>query len=186
MSFYALWVIAFGLSMDAFAVSVCKGLSSSSFQWRNALKTGIYFGLFQAGMPLLGFVLGIQFSESIRDIDHWVSFALLMIIGINMLKNGCSAKQEEQCDDNFSCKSLLALGLATSIDALAVGVSFAFLSVDIFSAIVIIGLITMLLSIIGVKGGHLLGSKLKNKTELLGGAMLIFIAIRILFEHRVF
>ncbi|PJG83921.1 manganese efflux pump MntP family protein [Caviibacterium pharyngocola] len=186
MSVYALWAIAFGLSMDAFAVSICKGLACSSFQWRNALKTGVYFGAFQAGMPLLGFLLGVQFSETIKEVDHWLSFGLLSLIGVNMLKEALSKKDEPCAGTDFSAKSLFALGLATSIDALAVGVSFAFLSVDIWSAVAIIGLITMAMCIVGVKSGHLLGAKLKSKAELLGGLILIGIAISILIEHHAF
>ncbi|MDU8923423.1 manganese efflux pump MntP family protein [Pasteurellaceae bacterium LIM206] len=182
MSFYTLWAVAFGLSMDAFAVSVCKGLSMPSFRWSNALKAGFYFGLFQAIMPLLGFLLGVRFSESVKSFDHWLAFGLLSLIGINMLRAAFS-DGEEQCDGSFSVKTMLTLAVATSIDALVIGVSFAFLTVNIVPAVFIIGSITAVLSVIGVKSGYFLGSRIRSKAEILGGVVLIVMAVKILLEH---
>lgn len=186
MSLSALWFIALGLSMDAFAVSICQGLSATNFRWRHALKTAVFFGSFQALMPLIGFLLGLQFSEMIKEFDHWVSFALLTLLGLKMFKEALSKEDNDCSARNFSTKSLLTLGFVTSIDALAAGISFAFLSVNIWQAIIIIGGVAAFLSVIGVKSGYLLGGKLKSKAEILGGIILIFIAIRILFEHHVF
>lgn len=130
MQIWELLVIAIGLSMDAFAVSICKGLSMTKMNWKNAVLAGIYFGGFQAGMPLIGYFLGIQFQSRITAIDHWIAFILLTIIGINMIREALS-KEEEELDSSFGFKTMLVLAVATSIDALAVGVTFAFLSVDI-------------------------------------------------------
>ncbi|WP_443092523.1 manganese efflux pump MntP [Basfia succiniciproducens] len=187
MSLFSLWVMAFGLSMDAFAVSICKGLAMEKFQWCGALKAGLYFGLFQAVMPLIGFLLGVQFSEYITDYDHWVAFFLLALIGVNMLRESLSDEDDEDfCSNDFNFKTMMTLGFATSIDALAVGVTFAFLSVDIYSSVVTIGLITAALSIIGVKSGHFLGKKIKTKAEILGGLILIGLGVKILLEHTLF
>ena len=169
MTFHMLWVIALGLSMDAFAVSISKGLAMRTFRWKQALAIACCFGLFQGIMPAIGYVVGLQFSQMIQNWDHWVAFVLLALIGVNI-----------------SLKHVLTLGVATSIDALAVGVSFAFLSVDILLAIFIIGLTTFVISFIGVKSGHFLGKKFKSKAEIFGGLVLLVIAVKILHEHGVF
>ncbi len=185
MTMLELFVIAVGLSMDAFAVSVCKGLSLQKMKWKHAYLAGIYFGGFQAAMPLLGFLLGVQFRESITSIDHWVAFILLGIIGINMVKEAISGGEEEG-DPSFDAKSMLLLAVATSIDALAVGVTFAFLKVRILPAVTFIGLTTFVLSMAGVKAGNVFGSRYKSKAELAGGLILIGMGIKILLEHTIF
>lgn len=182
MSLWELFVIAVGLSMDAFAVSICKGLSMKKMNVKNALLTGLYFGGFQAGMPLIGYLLGTQFKEYIVSIDHWIAFILLGIIGANMIKEALS-KDEEEVDDSFGFKSMILLSIATSIDALAVGVTFAFLNVNIVPAVSFIGIITFTLSAIGIKIGNVFGTKFKSKAELFGGAVLIIMGIKILLEH---
>ena len=181
MTFHMLWVIALGLSMDAFAVSISKGLAMRAFRWKHACC----FGLFQGIMPAIGYVVGLQFSQMIQNWDHWIAFALLAIIGVNMIREGLSS-DDEPAPSLISLKHLLTLGVATSIDALAVGVSFAFLSVDILLAVFIIGLITFVISFIGVKSGHFLGKKFKSKAEIFGGLVLLVIAVKILHEHGVF
>ncbi|MDY4610819.1 MAG: manganese efflux pump MntP family protein [Sphaerochaetaceae bacterium] len=174
-------VIAVGLSMDAFAVSVCKGLSVQKVSIRHMLIAGLYFGGFQALMPASGYLLGIQFQTLITNVDHWVAFALLGLIGFNMIRE--SRSQEECCNDSFSFKTMLPLAVATSIDALAVGISFAFLQVDIIPAVCSIGAITFLFSAAGVKIGNVFGAKYKSKAELLGGIILILMGLKILLEH---
>lgn len=181
MTFHMLWVIALGLSMDAFAVSISKGLAMRAFRWKHACC----FGLFQGIMPAIGYVVGLQFSQMIQNWDHWIAFALLAIIGVNMIREGLSS-DDEPAPSLISLKHLLTLGVATSIDALAVGVSFAFLSVDILLAVFIIGLITFVISFIGVKSGHFLGKKFKSKAEIFGGLVLLVMAVKILHEHGVF
>lgn len=183
MSLWELFVIAVGLSMDAFAVSICKGLSMKKMNVKNALLTGLYFGGFQAGMPLIGYLLGTQFKEYIVSIDHWIAFILLGIIGANMIKEALSKDEEEEVDDSFGFKSMILLSIATSIDALAVGVTFAFLNVNIVPAVSFIGIITFTLSAIGIKIGNVFGTKFKSKAELFGGAVLIIMGIKILLEH---
>ena len=184
MTFHMLWVIALGLSMDAFAVSISKGLAMRAFRWKQALAIACCFGLFQGIMPI-GYVVGLQFSQMIQNWDHWIAFALLAIIGVNMIREGLSS-DDEPAPSLISLKHLLTLGVATSIDALAVGVSFAFLSVDILLAVFIIGLITFVISFIGVKSGHFLGKKFKSKAEIFGGLVLLVMAVKILHEHGVF
>lgn len=184
MTFHMLWVIALGLSMDAFAVSISKGLAMRAFRWKQALAIACCFGLFQI-MPAIGYVVGLQFSQMIQNWDHWIAFALLALIGVNMIREGLSS-DDEPAPSLISLKHLLTLGVATSIDALAVGVSFAFLSVDIVLAVFIIGLITFVISFIGVKSGHFLGKKFKSKAEIFGGLVLLVIAVKILHEHGVF
>lgn len=181
MGFYELILIALGLSMDAFAVSVCKGLSMKKMNYSKAVVISCFFGGFQAIMPLLGYFLGTSFSEYIVAIDHWLAFGLLSIIGISMVK-----ESNEACpapDPTFNLKSILALSLATSIDALAVGITFAFLNVNIVPAVTLVGVITFAISFAGVKIGNAFGSKFKSKAELLGGLILIVIGIKILLEH---
>lgn len=187
MSLLELFILAVGLSMDAFAVSVCKGLCVQKAGVREGCIAGIYFGGFQALMPLLGFILGVQFKDYITSIDHWIAFILLGIIGINMIKES-REKEEVSCDldgtDNpFSFKAMLPLAIATSIDALAVGVTFAFLEVRIVPAISFIGVITFLISAVGIKIGNIFGVRYKSKAELAGGMILVCMGIKILLEH---
>ena len=182
MKLIELFLIAVALSMDAFAVSVCKGLSMQKASLKKAIIVGAYFGIFQAAMPALGYLLGIQFADKIEAFDHWVAFALLVIIGINMVKESLS-KEEEKADDSLQVKVMLVLAIATSIDALAVGISFAFLHVDILPAVTFIGITTFCLSVAGVKIGNVFGSRYKSKAELVGGIILILIGLKILLEH---
>lgn len=174
-------MIAVGLSMDAFAVSICKGLSMKQMEWKNAWKAGVYFGGFQALMPLVGYLLGVNFREQIENIDHWIAFVLLVIIGLNMVKE--SREETEELNDSFDVKTMLLLAVATSIDALAVGVTFAFLKVDILPAICLIGVITFGLSAAGIKIGNVFGARFKTKAELAGGILLILMGSKILLEH---
>ena len=182
MSLVELFIIAVGLSMDAFAVSVCKGLSVQKMKLSHALTCGIYFGGFQGLMPLIGYILGSQFEEAIVSIDHWVAFVLLGLIGFNMIKES----REEDCeclDCSFGVKAMIPLAVATSIDALAIGVTFAFLHVNIFWAVTFIGVITFILSSIGVKVGNVFGMRYKSKAEFAGGLILILMGTKILLEH---
>ena len=186
MSLLELFIIAVGLSMDAFAVSVCKGLVTSDVRPLNMLCAGLWFGLFQALMPLLGYLLGVNFSSLIQSVDHWIAFILLFLIGVNMIREAVSSKEE--CEDTDTCSSyafkvMLPLAVATSIDALAVGVSFAFLSVDIIPAICFIGVCTFILSAAGVKIGSIFGNKFERKAEIAGGMILILMGLKILLEH---
>lgn len=180
LKLWEIFFIAVGLSMDAFAVSVCKGLSVPKMKYKHALLCGLYFGGFQALMPLLGFLLGTQFQSLIENIDHWIAFVLLGLIGINMIKE---SKEEETLNNCFSFRVMLPLAVATSIDALAVGATFAFLKVDIVPAICMIGATTFILSAIGVKVGNVFGTKYKSWAEISGGVVLIIIGIKILLEH---
>lgn len=182
MGLAELFIIAVGLSMDAFAVSVCKGLSVPRMKMGHALTCGIYFGGFQALMPSLGYLLGSQFEAMITQIDHWIAFVLLGIIGFNMVKESREA-EEETLDASFGFSAMLPLAIATSIDALAVGVTFAFLRVDIVWAVIFIGNVTFVLSSIGVYVGHVFGMKYKAKAEFAGGLILILMGIKILLEH---
>ncbi len=182
MSIFILFIIAIGLSMDAFAVAVCKGLSMPKMSWKGACIVGLYFGGFQAGMPLLGYLLGAQFHEAIVHIDHWLAFILLSMIGINMIREALN-KEEECCDAGLDFKSMIPLAIATSIDALAVGVTFAFLQVQIRSAVILIGCVTCVLAIIGVRTGNIFGAKYKSKAEFAGGVVLILIGAHTLLEH---
>ncbi len=182
MGFAELFIIAVSLSMDAFAVAICKGLSVQKLKMKQVITVGIYFGGFQAIMPLIGWLLGVQFQELIANIDHWIAFVLLSAIGANMIKESFS-KDEDNLNDLFTFKVMLPLALATSIDALAVGVAFAFLQVNIIFAICSIGITTFLLSCAGTKIGHVFGAKYKSKAELFGGIVLICLGIKILIEH---
>lgn len=194
MGLWELFVIAVGLSMDAFAVAICKGLSMDKMSWKNGLITGLYFGGFQAGMPLIGYLLGTGFKDMITSIDHWIAFVLLGIIGANMIKEAfekgeegdtcdCNGNCGDKANDSFDFKTMAPLALATSIDALAVGVTFAFLQVDIVPAVSFIGVITFLLATLGVKIGNVFGAKFKSKAELAGGIILIVMGVKILLEH---
>lgn len=175
-------LIAIGLAMDAFAVSVCKGLSMKKMSWKNAIIIGAYFGIFQAVMPVIGYFLGSTFESLVTQIDHWIAFILLSCIGGNMLKEAFS-KDKEECDDSIDFKTMIVLAIATSIDALAIGITFAFLKVNLLFSVITIGLITFILSIIGVKIGNKFGDKYEKKAEVAGGIILILMGIKILLEH---
>ena len=182
MHLLELFAIAVGLSMDAFAVSVCKGLSLRSYRPGRSLLAGLYFGGFQALMPLLGWLLGVRFQQVIVRVDHWIAFGLLAVIGGNMLREALSG--EEECeDDSLAPGAMVLLALATSIDALAVGVGFAFLDVNITAAAGFIGAVTFTLSAVGVKVGSVFGAKYKARAEIAGGAILILMGTKILLEH---
>ena len=182
MGFWELAVLAVGLSMDAFAVSVCKGLSVRTLKAKHAVICGLYFGGFQLLMPLIGFALGVRFQSLITSIDHWIAFVLLGLIGANMVRES-REHDDESVSDSFRFMTMLPLAVATSIDALAVGVTFAFLQVDIVPAVSFIGAITFVLSCIGVKIGHVFGTKYKSRAELFGGIVLILMGLKILLEH---
>ncbi len=181
MSLTELFILAVGLSMDAFAVSMCKGLALRRADAGSMLKAGLYFGGFQAGMPLLGFFLGSAFSEQIVAIDHWIAFFLLGYIGFNMIRE--SRQEDEACDDDMGVKTMTLMAIATSIDALAVGVTLAFLKVNIWASVAFIGVMTFGLSAFGVWLGNKLGSSNKINAELWGGIILILIGTKILLEH---
>lgn len=192
MSLVELFIIAVGLSMDAFAVAICKGLTFKSLKFKNAAIVGLYFGIFQAGMPLIGYLLAAQFQDKISAYDHWIAFALLVIIGINLIKESfeeeceeCNQEETTQLSDekSLSFKNMSALAVATSIDALAVGVSFAFLQIDIVPAVSFIGVVTLTLSMIGVWIGNMFGAKYKSKAVLAGGIILVLMGLKILLEH---
>ena len=180
MSLLELFLIAVGLSMDAFAVSVCKGLSLRGLKPRHAALVGLYFGGFQALMPVIGWLLGYRFERFITRYDHWIAFVLLAVIGVGMIRE---AKNAEELNDDLGFRTMLLLAVATSIDALAVGITFAFLSVRIVPAACLIGVTTFLLSAVGVYIGHIFGLKYKAKAELAGGIILIGIGLKILLEH---
>lgn len=184
MGLIEIFILAIGLSMDAFAVSICKGLSVKKLKPKHCLIAGIYFGGFQAGMPLIGYFLGKQFESLITSVDHWIAFVLLGLIGLNMIKE--SFEKDEELNDSFSLKTMLPLAIATSIDALAVGITFACLKVQIIPAVSMIGLTTFIISAIGVKIGNIFGTKFKSKAEFIGGAVLILIGLKILIEHLFF
>ena len=181
MGIIELFILAVGLSMDAFAVSVCKGLSLGKIKIKHMCIAGLWFGGFQALMPLIGYLLGSNFSELVAKCDHWIAFVLLALIGGNMIKEALG-KEEDSMDNSMGFKAMLLLAIATSIDALAVGVTFAFLDVPIVPAISFIGVVTFVLSAIGVKAGSLFGYKYKSKAELCGGIILILLGIKILLE----
>ena len=184
MGIAELVIIAVGLSMDAFAVSIGKGLSLKQIKLRHVLSVGLWFGGFQALMPLIGYLLGATFTAVVSDFDHWVAFFLLGIIGFNMIRDSFS-KEEEKHDDDFSFRTMLMLAVATSIDALAVGVSFAFLSVDLWISVALIGVITFAFSAVGLKIGNIFGNKYKSKAEFTGGVVLVLMGVKILVEHTV-
>ncbi len=181
MSLIELFILAVGLSMDAMAVAVCKGLSAPKLKPRHAVITGLYFGGFQAAMPVLGYFLARGFRAYIEQVDHWIAFVLLGLIGANMIKESFGKAEEVDC--SFCPKAMLPMAVATSIDALAVGVTFAFLQVKILPAVTLIGVITFALSAAGVYVGHLFGAKFKSKAELAGGIVLVLMGCKILLEH---
>ena len=186
MSVVELFILAVGLSMDAFAVAICKGLCMRKVTIKKAGIVGLYFGLFQAGMPMIGYILGSQFSDKISSIDHWIAFILLSLIGISMIKESLEKEEKSECkteEEELSFKNMSILAVATSIDALAVGVTFAFLKVNIIPAVSFIGITTLVLSMIGVKIGNIFGVRYKSKAELVGGIILILMGIKILLEH---
>lgn len=185
MGFFELFLIAVGLSMDAFAVSICKGLKMQRFNVRHAGVIALAFGGFQALMPVIGWFLGKQFESYITGIDHWIAFALLAVIGGKMAVESFKKEEEDSSKENekLDVKELLVLAVATSIDALAVGITFAFLQVSIAPAVSLIGVITFVLSALGVFIGHKFGAKFKSKAELAGGIILILIGLKILLEH---
>lgn len=182
MGVIELVILSVGLSMDAFAVAVCKGLSMQKMNWKKACVIGAYFGIFQALMPAIGYILGVSFQERIQSVDHWIAFILLGVIGINMIKEAIS-KEKEPSNDSIKFKDMLILAIATSIDALAVGITFAFLKVNICLAISLIGIITFVICVFGVKIGNVFGCKYEKKAELAGGLILVLLGVKILLEH---
>ena len=175
MGIIEVFLTAIALSMDAFAVSICKGLKLREMEWSKAVLCGIWFGVFQALMPTIGYFAGKSFADSVAGFDHWIVFVLLALIGGNMIR--------ESRHESFGVINMLLLAIATSIDALAVGISFAFLSISIWSAVAIIGVTTFLFSTAGVRIGNVFGLKYKSKAELAGGIILILIGLRVLIEH---
>lgn len=182
MGIIELILLSIGLGMDAFAVSVCKGISMKKMNWKKACIIGLYFGGFQAIMPVIGYFFGSSFESIITNIDHWIAFILLAIIGAKMIQEAFQ-KEEEEYNEDISVKTMIVLSIATSIDALAVGITFAFLKVNLLLAITLIGTITFILSVIGTKIGNRFGDKYKSKAELAGGTILIIIGLKILLEH---
>lgn len=182
MGLIELFLIAVGLSMDAFAVSVCKGLAMPKCTFKKAAIVGLWFGGFQALMPAIGYVLGAQFQETIASIDHWIAFVLLALIGGNMIHEALD-NDEEEADASLDVKTMFLLAVATSIDALAIGITFAFLKVNIIPAVCFIGIVTFIISFAGVKIGNIFGARYKNKAEIVGGIILILLGLKILLEH---
>lgn len=185
MGLIELFLLAVGLSMDAFAVSVCKGLSTQKLTWKHYLTIGLWFGGFQALMPTIGYFLGSTFESYITSVDHWAAFVLLAIIGVNMIREGLRKDEpEEDQNASFSFQTMLVLAVATSIDALAVGITFALLpDVNLPAAVSFIGATTFLLSAIGLKVGNVFGLKYKSRAEIAGGAILVLLGLKILLEH---
>ena len=182
MGLLELFILAVGLSMDAFAVSVCKGLAMPGITVKKASIVAVWFGGFQALMPLVGYFLGVQFQDKITAVDHWIAFVLLGIIGVNMVREALSGECGNT-NDSLDMKTMFVLAVATSIDALAVGITFAFLQVEIVPAVTFIGVTTFVLSAAGVKIGNVFGTKYKSKAELVGGIILILLGTKILLEH---
>lgn len=182
MEIYEILLISIGLAMDAFAVSICKGLSMKKMNWKNAVIIALYFGVFQALMPLIGYFLGMTFESIVTTFDHWVAFALLTLIGGGMIKESFDDEDEKK-NDRVDFKTMVVLAIATSIDALAVGITFAFFDVNIVLAVSIIGIITFIISVLGVKIGNRFGDKYQNKAQLMGGIILVLLGFKILLEH---
>ena len=178
MGLIELFLIAVGLSMDAFAVSVCKGLAMPKCTFKKAAIVGLWFGGFQALMPAIGYILGAQFQEAIASIDHWIAFVLLALIGGNMIHEALD-NDEEEADASLDVKPMFLLAVATSIDALAIGITFAFLKVNIIPAVCFIGIVTFIISFAGVKIGNVFGVRYKNKAEIVGGVILILLGLKI-------
>ena len=187
MSFIELFLIGVGLSMDAFAAAICQGLSMTRIKWGHALTVGLYFGGFQALMPFVGWMLGSQFAGRIQQYDHWIAFILLVLIGGNMIREALSGDEEDaaqaETDLRLDHKKLFLMAIATSIDALAIGVTFAFLETAILPAIGIIGCTTFCISVAGVAVGCWFGARYKKRAEITGGAILVLLGIKILLEH---
>lgn len=186
MSFWEIFLLAVGVSMDAFAVSIGKGLSAKRVSWREALTVGLWFGGFQALMPVIGYYLGISFADLVTKIDHWIAFGLLLLIGGNMILDALKGEDDKPVDSSFAFRTMLVLAIATSIDALAVGISFAFLRTDLWRSILIIGLTTFVFSAVGLLIGKKVGSRFHAGAEILGGVILIAIGLKILVEHLFF
>lgn len=182
MEIYEILLIGIGLAMDAFAVSICKGLSMKKMNWKNAVIIALYFGVFQALMPLIGYFLGMTFESIVTTFDHWVAFALLTLIGGGMIKESFDDEDDKK-NDRVDFKTMVVLAIATSIDALAVGITFAFFDVNIVLAVSIIGIITFIISVLGVKIGNRFGDKYQNKAQLMGGIILVLLGFKILLEH---
>ncbi len=183
MKIIEILLLGISLSMDAFAVSICKGLAMKKINWKKALIIGLYFGIFQALMPAIGYFLGSTFENLVTNIDHWIAFILLAFIGGNMIKEALAKEENNNCNDNVDFKTMLILAIATSIDALAIGITFAFLNVNLLLAITIIGITTFIISLIGVKLGNKFGRKYESKAGIMGGIILILIGLKILLEH---
>ncbi|MBR3449949.1 MAG: manganese efflux pump [Bacteroidales bacterium] len=183
MSFWEVFLLAVGVSMDAFAVSIGKGLTARRASWREALTVGLWFGGFQALMPVIGYYLGISFADLVTKIDHWIAFGLLLLIGGNMIREAFGEDEGKPTDSSFAFRTMLVLAIATSIDALAVGISFAFLGADLWRSILIIGITTFLFSAVGLLIGKKVGSRFHSGAEILGGVILIAIGLKILIEH---
>lgn len=182
MGIFEILLIGIGLAMDAFAVSICKGLSMKKMNWKNAVIIALYFGVFQALMPLIGYFLGMTFESIVTTFDHWVAFALLTLIGGGMIKESFDDEDDKK-NDKVDFKTMVVLAIATSIDALAIGITFAFFDVNIVLAISIIGIITVIISVLGVKIGNRFGDKYQNKAQLMGGIILVLLGFKILLEH---
>ena len=183
-----LLLMGVGLAMDAFAVSICKGLSMKKVKWQHGVLIGLFFGGFQALMPFIGWLLGSQFEQYITKIDHWIAFGLLGIIGGKMLYEAIKGDEEEECEcgkniEKLDIKELFILAIATSIDALAVGITFAFLKYPVGKAVTIIGVVTFVISVAGVYIGNFFGARFKKKAEIAGGIILVGIGVKILLEH---
>ena len=186
MSIIEIALIGVGLAMDAFAVSICKGLAMRRMNYKKAIIIAAFFGVFQALMPALGYVLGTTFANKIAAIDHWIAFILLALIGANMIKEALSSDDVECQDDSLRLGDLIMLSIATSIDALAVGITFAFFNVSLLLSVSMIGIITFIICVIGVKVGNVFGEKYKSKAELAGGLILIVMGAKILIDHLFF
>ena len=186
MSIIEIALIGVGLAMEAFAVSICKGLAMRRMNYKKAIIIAAFFGVFQALMPALGYVLGTTFANKIAAIDHWIAFILLALIGANMIKEALSSDDDECQDDSLRLGDLIMLSIATSIDALAVGITFAFFNVSLLLSVSMIGIITFIICVIGVKVGNVFGEKYKSKAELAGGLILIVMGAKILIDHLFF
>lgn len=182
MGITELIILAVGLSMDAFAVSICKGLSVRKLEIKHMALAGIWFGGFQALMPLIGYLLGSTFASYVQKFDHWIALILLAFIGLSMIKEAF-AEDEEEVGDSFGAKTMFLMAVATSIDALAVGVTFAFLNVNVIFAVFTIGITTFIFSAAGIKIGNVFGLRFKSKAELAGGAILVLLGLKIFVEH---
>ena len=181
MGILALSLVALGLAMDAFSVAICKGLAMKKMELKKSVIIGLYFGAFQGIMPIIGYLLGSSFSEKIVEYDHWIAFGLLILIGINMIREAFD--KDEEVNDKVDFKSMIWLAIATSIDALTVGVTFSFLEVNVWFAALLIGITTYVLSVLGVMIGSKFGEKYKAGAEATGGVILILMGVKILLKH---